>query len=361
MARDRLAARKNAAGAGATGQESYGDPSYPSQSSYPPQQQQQQPQPQQQQRGYAPEVATQQYTPVPGMGAGGQGGVGYGGGAQAGQQQQQQYPMGGVNGNGAGGEGDFWSQLSGCQSTLNEMQDMIQQVRQAHIASLSRLDTTPNSAAARETDQLIASTRDLTSHNKDKIKQLNKMAKDKAQKQQVAATKSRFMSLLNEYQVVEKEFRKKVRERGERQFKIVKPDATPEEVQQVLETDNPQIFSQALLSSNRYGDARGAFKEVQERHEDIKKIEKTLTELAQMFNEMSMLVEQQDETINVIETQANSVNVDMEQGLKHTEKAVTSARKARRKKWICFWISVLILLIVVAVVVGVICGQGKCK
>jgi hypothetical protein len=28
------------------------------------------------------------------------------------------------------------------------------------------------------------------------------------------------MSLLNEYQVVEKEFRKKVRERGERQFRI---------------------------------------------------------------------------------------------------------------------------------------------
>jgi len=26
----------------------------------------------------------------------------------------------------------------------------------------------------------------------------------------------------------------------------VKPDATPEEVQQVLETENPQIFSQAV-------------------------------------------------------------------------------------------------------------------
>jgi len=291
------------------------------------------------------------------------------GGGQAYAQQggaavtggQEQYPMGGVgNGDGAG-PADFWTELAGTQQTLNEMQDAIQQVRQAHTASLSRLDTTPNSAVARETDMLISSTRDLTAHNKDKIKQLNKLAKDKAQKQQVQAIKSRFMSLLNEYQVVEKEFRKKVRERGERQFRIVKPDATPEEVKQVLETDNPQIFSQALLSSNRYGDARGAFKEVQERHEDIKKIEKTLTELAQMFNEMSMLVEQQDETINTIEQQAGGVNTDMEAGLKHTEKAVTSARKARRKKWICFWISVLIILIVVAVVVGVICGQGKCN
>jgi syntaxin 1B/2/3 len=234
----------------------------------------------------------QTYTPVAGMGQ--QGGAPAAGG-------QEQYAMGGVgNGNGAG-QSDFWEELSRTQQTLNEMQDAIQQVRQAHIASLSRLDTTPNSAAARETDMLISSTRDLTAHNKDKIKQLNKLAKDKAQKQQVQAIKSRFMSLLNEYQVVEKEFRKKVRERGERQFRIVKPDATPEEVKQVLETDNPQIFSQALLSSNRYGDARGAFKEVQERHEDIKKIEKTLTELAQMFNEMSMLVEQQDETINTIE------------------------------------------------------------
>jgi syntaxin 1B/2/3 len=125
------------------------------------------------------------------------------------------------------------------------MQDSISQVRQAHIASLvstrtsltpfstlpltlafslhqSRLDTTPNSAASRETDELIASTRALTASNKNAIQKLNKLAKDKAQKQQVQAAKSRFMSLLQEYQTVEKEFRKKVKERGERQYKIGK-------------------------------------------------------------------------------------------------------------------------------------------
>lgn len=84
------------------------------------------------------------------------------------------------------------------------------------------MDTTPNSAAARETDQLIASTRQLTASNKNKIQALNKLAKDKTQKQQVQAAKSRFMGLLQEYQTVEKEFRKKVKERGERQFKIGK-------------------------------------------------------------------------------------------------------------------------------------------
>ena len=139
-------------------------------------------------------------------------------------------------------------QLTATNASLNEMQDAIQQVRQAHVASLvsllsparrrrrrsddnpdpsfppplrqSRLDTTPNSAAARETDGLIAFTRQLTASNKNKIQALNKLAKDKTQKQQVQAAKSRFMGLLQEYQTVEKEFRKKVKERGERQFKI---------------------------------------------------------------------------------------------------------------------------------------------
>lgn len=40
------------------------------------------------------------------------------------------------------------------------------------------------------------------------------------------------------------------------------------------------------MNSNRYGESRAAYREVQERHEDIKRIEKTLGELAQLFNDV---------------------------------------------------------------------------
>jgi syntaxin 1B/2/3 len=46
--------------------------------------------------------------------------------------------------------------------------------------------------------------------------------------------------------VIEKEFRKKVKDRVERQYRIVNPQATEEEVRQVTESDNPQVFSQAV-------------------------------------------------------------------------------------------------------------------
>lgn len=142
-------------------------------------------------------------------------------------------------------------------------------------------------------------------------------------------------------------------------MRSVKPDATPQEIETVLESDNPQIFQQALLQSNRYGQANSAYKEVQQRHEDIKRIEQTLTELAQLFNDMAMMIEQQDETINVVEQQAVGVNKDMEDGSRQLDTAVISAKKARRKKWICFWITVLILVIIAAVVAAVVVTQQK--
>nr|XP_018264578.1 syntaxin 1B/2/3 [Kwoniella dejecticola CBS 10117]OBR86736.1 syntaxin 1B/2/3 [Kwoniella dejecticola CBS 10117] len=264
--------------------------------------------------------------------------------------------MGGVGGAGAGvGGGDFWSELSTTNSLIAQLQDQIGQVRQAHQASLTSTDPNARSYAS----ELNDAAREKREETKNQIKKLYKLAKgDKAQKTQAEGVKTRFQSLLQEHQVIEKEFRKKVKDRAERQYRIVNPNATEEEVRQVTESDNPQIFSQALLNSNRYGDARNAYREVQERHAEIQKIERTLTELAQMFSEMAMLVEQQDETIVNVETQAQGVDTDIKAGYDQTSKAVDSARKARRKKWICFWICVLIIAIL-ALVLGIYFGTKK--
>lgn len=43
-------------------------------------------------------------------------------------------------------------------------------------------------------------------------------------------------------------------------------------------------------STTRYGASRQALNEVQDRHENIKKIERTLEELAQLFNDVGSLL-----------------------------------------------------------------------
>lgn len=129
-----------------------------------------------------------------------------------------------------------------------------------------------------------------------------------------------------------------------------------------------QVFASALTQSTRYADARTAYREVQERHEDIKRIAATMQELQELFNDMAMLVERcvdahsrscadiladfvmtalacrQDEQIQTIEATANNVETTMEAGHKEVDKAVVSAKKARRKRWICFWVLIILVI-----------------
>ena len=99
--------------------------------------------------------------------------------------------------------------------------------------------------------------------------------------------------------------------------------------------------------------------EVQSRHEDIKKIEKTLVELFQLFQDMAIAVEEQDEQIVHIEQTAEAVVVDMQEGHKQIEEAKKSAQGARKKRKICFCIIVVLLLIIGGVVAYLVVGAGS--
>ncbi|OCH95042.1 t-SNARE [Obba rivulosa] len=252
----------------------------------------------------------------------------------------------------------FYSEISSIQDELKTFNDNVRRIGDLHSRSLDNTDDAAAQRVAQQLEDLVADTGALSNMLKRRIKALERQGSTgrdgQIRKQQTGLVKQKFMEAIQNYQSVEQQFRTKYKQRLERQFKIVKPDATQEEVQAVVENDQGgQIFSQALMNSNRYGDARTAYREVQERHEDIKRIEKTLTELAQLFNDMSILVEQQDEQINIIETTAASVEKDTEIGLGYTEKAVDSARAARKKRWICFILS-LIILAIIAIVVAVV-------
>ncbi|KAF7363343.1 Aspartate aminotransferase [Mycena sanguinolenta] len=302
--------------------------------------------------------------PTQASGDGGYGGGGGGGSFQPrarqanpyAQQDDRSYEMSDVNTSAPAQDGRRRRQhISSLQDSLRTFNDNVSRISDLHSRSLNNTDDNAAQRNAAQLDELVEDTSALSATLKRRIKALEKQGGAPA----TALVKSKFVEAIQNYQTVEQQYRSRYKQRMERQFKIVKPDATPEEVRAVVnDENNGQIFSQALMNSNRYGESRAAYREVQERHEDIKRIERTLGELAQLFNDMSVLVEQQDETIQVIETQAAGVEKDTEVGLQYTEKAVESARSARKKRWICFFIC-LILLIIVAVVVVVVIKQNK--
>lgn len=270
-------------------------------------------------------------------------------------------PMGGLAGDDMS---SFYSEISSIQDELKTFNANVSRIDDLHSRSLNNTDELATQQNNERLEELIAETSALSGSLKRRIKALERQGgagrDGQVRKQQTALVKSKFVDAIQNYQRVEQQYRQKYKQRMERQFKIVKPDATPEEIRAVVNDESGgQIFSQALMNSNRYGESRAAYQEVQERHQDIKRIEQTIAELAQLFNDMSILVEQQDEQINTIEATAMDVEKDMEAGLGHTVKAAESARSARKKRWICFILTVIILIIIAIIVVVVIKNNSK--
>lgn len=66
-------------------------------------------------------------------------------------------------------------------------------------------------------------------------------------KTQHAALKKKFIETIQRYQDIERTYQQKYRQRVERQIKIVQPNATSDDIDRVLESDEPpQIFAQSV-------------------------------------------------------------------------------------------------------------------
>jgi len=257
----------------------------------------------------------------------------------------------------------FQQEIMDVQELLRQFDANVQRISSLHAQSLNNMDPNANQQNQTLLDEQVAETRQLSNQIKQRITALEQQpaaGQDiRMQKNQTALIRKKFVEALQNYQKVEKEYRTRYKQRVERQFKIVKPDATAEEINAVVNDTNGaggQIFAQALTSSTRYSESRMAYREAQERHEEILRIEQNIAELAQLMNDMSVLVAQADEQIDNIETTAGKVQTDMEQGVKETETAVVHARRARKMRWICFWLT-LVLLVIVGIVVAVVVTQ----
>jgi syntaxin 1B/2/3 len=98
---------------------------------------------------------------------------------------------------------------------------------------------------------------------------------------------------------------------------------------------------------------------VRQRHEEIQRIEQTMLELGQLFEDLDRIVMEHEPLIQNIEQKGEEVQQNVEAGVGELDKGVKSARAARRKKWICFWICIAIIVVVVIIVVVYMAATGK--
>ncbi|SMQ50536.1 unnamed protein product [Zymoseptoria tritici ST99CH_1A5] len=278
--------------------------------------------------------------------------------------QAPNYEMQPLTGNGA--ENPFSEQqrdpnaiLNDCRAVGRAIDDL--ESRLTDLQRVQRNFVSGTGGSNKEVDSLSADIMSGYRGLADRVKRIKSQpdARSPRNNAQVEALDRRIRKAINHYQTVESSFRKDVQEQQRRQYLIVRPDATESEIREATEAGgDTQIFQQALLNADRRGQAQSTLRNVQQRHDAIQQIERTMIELQQLFQDLDAIVVQQEEPIMAIEQKAEETNTHMEAGNVHVGKAVNSARAARKKKWICLGICVAIIIIIIIIVLAYGATQG---
>ena len=222
-------------------------------------------------------------------------------------------------------------ELDARQERLKQMQDAFARDTNVGPESQSRKDLNA------ESDDLISQYRQLVQRTK-KLKQ-DKDSGSPRNAPQVGRVDREVKKSMTKYQQLDRQFRKDIEAGMERQYKIVNPDATDAEVREAVQDPNQQVFTQALLNSNRRTEASSTAANVRTRHNAIQKIAADMQELNGLFQDLDALVVQQEAAVTSIEARGEEVTDHVTKANVELDGAVKKARAARKKKWICLGIA----------------------
>jgi len=161
----------------------------------------------------------------------------------------------------------------------------------------------------------------------------------------------RFMDAMLQYRGIQSDHREKIQERIRQRLQIVKPDATPEQIQHVVDGGKLNVFADQLYNEN-HAQAKDALTYVEGRHRELLKIEASVSELHQLFHDMAILVNAQGEFIDNIEANVAQSGAYIEAANKDLYQARKKASRKRKCMCWCAIIFIILLAIAIAIFIG---------
>ncbi|XP_053213980.1 syntaxin-like isoform X2 [Panonychus citri] len=127
----------------------------------------------------------------------------------------------------------------------------------------------------------------------EKMEESGDMSADfRIRKTQHSMLLQKFVQTMTDYNQTQVDYRERCKARIQRQLEIAGKTTTAEEVEEMLESgESAQIFTEGIVTDT--AQMRQTLADIEARHADIKKLEKSIVELHEMFLDMANLVESQ--------------------------------------------------------------------
>lgn len=164
----------------------------------------------------------------------------------------------------------------------------------------------------------------------------------------------KMVEAVRHHQMVKFESAERAKEKCLRRAKLVWPDKSEEELAREV-TDNPTGMFQQGVQTQANAKMKRAYNEAADRAKDVERLQRSIQELYQMFQDLATLVSRQGEVLNSIETNVNTASKNVKKGNAQLVKAHKYQKKTR-KCMCCLLIIGISIIMVFAVSTGVIVG-----
>jgi len=165
----------------------------------------------------------------------------------------------------------------------------------------------------------------------------------------------KFIDEMKIYQQAQQKYKTDIKNKVKRQVQVVKPDATDEEIDEVMKSEGGRdaLYKQSILAGGVNDQVKTTYAKVAGKYQDVLTLEQSVAELHQMFLDFALLTEQQGELLDQIEFNVVQATDYVEEANIETHTAIEYQKSIRKKQ--C-WI-----IIIVAVVAGIIIWQIVAK
>ncbi|KAJ8323248.1 hypothetical protein BDV3_004344 [Batrachochytrium dendrobatidis] len=255
----------------------------------------------------------------------------------------------------------FFEELAHVKDKIAIVRTSIEEIKSIHDKALNNVISEQQSTQiAKELDATMDKTNRASGEIRNKLKAIDAENKTLQKKDpdsndvkirisQHGVLTRNFLDVMMDYKKIQETYQDKYKDRMHRQCLVVKPNATNQEIEQMMDGDKSQMFAKQIVNTGQRQEARKALEDIQSKHKDVVKIEKSILELQQLFMDMAVLVAAQGEVIDQIAVHIDNAANDTEAGAQSLAQATKLQKKSRKKMCIIIIFIIIGVVIVVAV------------
>ncbi|XP_012615285.1 syntaxin-3 isoform X1 [Microcebus murinus] len=229
---------------------------------------------------------------------------------------------------------EFFSEIEETRLNIDKISEHVEEAKKLYSVILSA--PIPEPKTKDDLEQLTTEIKKRANNVRNKLKSMEKHIEEdevrssadlRIRKSQHSVLSRKFVEVMTKYNEAQVDFRERSKGRIQRQLEITGKKTTDEELEEMLESGNPAIFTSGIIDSQI---SKQALSEIEGRHKDIVRLESSIKELHDMFMDIAMLVENQGEMLDNIELNVMHTVDHVEKARDETKKAVKYKSQARK-------------------------------